>query len=768
MAGITGTNGNRQVGQDLYKDKYQRWMTGFPTEAGPGTGMPNPAGTHYLTKENIRGGYGDTVKDGMYVGHEDPWGGSELGTIVPEPPAPAGHDIAEDDLEYDSMREQPDVTESRQPVQEEAPASQFPQRFSEEEEQQYSQFQEQPTQEQMMPPKKIRTIPDLLDDQDALRRYSDEERRIQHMMLNKISPSYKGGSPEVQEMIRNKVEASLVPEWSEIPAKALSNFFPDTIKMGRDIWNAVKQPGVTAEALQATLLGAFAKLIPGDQEGKRIPFIGSRISERGAEALFNFFKERYGPVGDDWFGGLKRTMAETPSQFLGDLSIALSGGSTALMKAGLVRSGQVLADVAPFVDPIIATGKGVIKTGKSLKAKAVTGTKTALSPKKAKNVSEMRALELADEAGIEMLNNNFKINRKTTDIINNKFILPLRKKINNIISKGDEAGIPVRTKDTLRLVDDLIDDLSSIKTNPFEAELVTLRKIRATAADSGGSLGGRLDEIVQSKTRLTGDTEIGTVGRINKNLQATVNQNNKKLNGVLSNAERNRLVRENEVIAILKKKITNTGTRVGPKGKGITQSQLDKIVESVKKEEGIMKFSEAQRLKQKLNKVFLPNATATVDAMAKVAKDKVRSATKQLMEYHFPELKKLNDKQGVMIELQEAIAARIREIENTKPGASGLAIGMGTGGVVSLVYGAEPLTALGGGLGGAFMVYAADKILRSPNVRLALARATNFAADTAQVVGEGTAKFSRPARVAGGGAELSKQEQAEIDSQLGQ
>jgi len=662
----------------------------------------------------------------------------------------------------------------KQPVAvEEAPLPEFPQRFPEQDivntgsGETNPQFKEEPLPENIVSEKvEIKTINDLLDDQDALRRWVEEEdSSVKDIVLGRLNPDFDTADIGTKQMIRNKLEMSLIPEWKEIPLKALKNLVPNTIKVGTDIFKTFMDLGGTAEGLQNAILGAFARLVPGDQEGLKIPFLGT-VSEDGAKAIGNFFIERYGGIDN-----LKLTMANTPAEFLTDLSSVISGGASVLGKVGLVRVGNELVEAstagkvvqgvgkgAQYIDPINLGGKVIGKGAEVLKDVARSRVQTLLPNTKVNKGNQVSALTESDKLADELLLTPHKFNRRSISNIKNRVIKPLVGKIRETIARGDREGRFIKTKETVRLLDKTIDDLGSIRTNPFADEVNTLKKIREEILSGKGTLGGRLDKLIVKKTRFR-KSELGDKGKIRDRLQSSIRDNNKKLQGVLSPKERRLLKRENEVLGIIKEKVKNTKSR-----QGISQSQLDDIVEKVKTEESIITLSEAQKLKEKLNTVFTKGATEAIDAIKKVAKDKVRTATKDLIEFHFPELRGLNQELNVALELRQAIAQAVRESVESSPGISSLAIGFAVGGGTGYVSGGTA----GGlilGLGGAATVYAADKILTNANVRLRIARAMDLVAAGAGTVAEG-ASIGRPTFQAGRIADFGEEPLSENDEQL--
>jgi len=556
MAGITGTNGNRQVGQDLYKDKYQRWMTGFPTEAGPGTGMPNPAGTHYLTKENIRGGYGDTVKDGMYVGHEDPWGGSELGTIVPEPPAPAGHDIAEDDLEYDSMREQPDVTESRQPVQKKAS-------------------------------KTITTIDELKNDPDALRRFNKSSREGRIIALEKISKKFRNATEEAKSLVLKKLLSIPAPisegtggldapkEWKDVGLEAWSNLDTSAIEMGKNLWQAITNPIETAKGVGSLVSGAVKFAVPGGETGNE-----------AFDHMVGFYKDRYGSIE-----GFKNAIAKDPVGVLSDLSVAIGGPASVAVKAtqagGLLNKILSTASKVQFADPAYSVGTGISKgVGKGVKS--LTPDFSKRSTRNFTNKKVQNALNItndlvdSDLMAKEILERGYLLTRNQSD----KLAVSMRrigKEIDREVDRATKAGEKIQTDKIVAGFDEVANNLAKsgiagVNEPAFIKKLNELRE--AWRGIKGETMTPR--EVQNLKTAL---------GKKYKDLAGEFGQLTDKLDDGLRNAAMHAM---NEIFPppskppkyTIKSKLTPTGK----KGlKDIKGSVGREGIEAVNKEFGIQK-----------------------------------------------------------------------------------------------------------------------------------------------------------------------------------
>ena len=111
------------------------------------------------------------------------------------------------------------------------------------------------------------------------------------------------------------------------------NFARSGIDMVKDLSQAVLHPVDTATSLLQLAKGAVQLAIPGEQG-----------SEEQARQVGRFFKKRYGT-----FEKAKRTLAADPVGFMGDFSMFLTGGGTAIAKVGglsgkMATLGKTLGD----------------------------------------------------------------------------------------------------------------------------------------------------------------------------------------------------------------------------------------------------------------------------------------------------------------------------------------------------------------------------------------------------------------------------------------
>jgi hypothetical protein len=131
--------------------------------------------------------------------------------------------------------------------------------------------------------------------------------------------------------------------WSDVPSKALANAPASALKFGSDIAQPFIHPIDTIENIGNVGHGLAQKLGVAPE--------GGHEDEVYADAVGKFFANRYGSME-----ALKKTLAEDPVGFAGDLSMLLTGGETALGRVpGLVgRLGEVAGTVGRAVDPITA------------------------------------------------------------------------------------------------------------------------------------------------------------------------------------------------------------------------------------------------------------------------------------------------------------------------------------------------------------------------------------------------------------------------------
>ncbi|MBI2640728.1 MAG: hypothetical protein HYW91_02495 [Candidatus Sungbacteria bacterium] len=167
-----------------------------------------------------------------------------------------------------------------------------------------------------------------------------------------------------QESPTNVLKASIIdavgPQEKNIGG-FLKNIPKSAGRFVGDLFSAVAHPIQTVKGLGTVGVGAVEKLIPGEQK-----------HEKAADAVGQFFKERYGGVE-----AIKKTLYEDPVGALADISTLFTGGGALATKAGqlskvskLAKAGRIASRAGEIVEP---TGIGV----KALKAVASPPTRLA-------------------------------------------------------------------------------------------------------------------------------------------------------------------------------------------------------------------------------------------------------------------------------------------------------------------------------------------------------------------------------------------------------
>lgn len=138
--------------------------------------------------------------------------------------------------------------------------------------------------------------------------------------------------------------------WSEVGSQALRNTPSSAVQFGSDILQPFIHPIDTASNLKNLGLGILDKV-----------GIGSGEHAQYADAVGKFYADRYGGVEN-----VKRALANDPVGVLGDLSMLLTGGESALARApGIVgKAGEIAGAAGRAVDPLRAAagaGKAIAK-----------------------------------------------------------------------------------------------------------------------------------------------------------------------------------------------------------------------------------------------------------------------------------------------------------------------------------------------------------------------------------------------------------------------
>ena len=138
---------------------------------------------------------------------------------------------------------------------------------------------------------------------------------------------------------------------AEMLSSASSNFGSSARQFAADTAQPFLHPIETADSLLSLGKGIVQLAIPGEQE-----------DEKTAKAVGAFFVDRYGSVE-----AAKRTFAEDPVGFFGDVSLVLAGGGGAIAAKTAGRANRIaqgVQKVGEAVDPINAVTKAASATGR--------------------------------------------------------------------------------------------------------------------------------------------------------------------------------------------------------------------------------------------------------------------------------------------------------------------------------------------------------------------------------------------------------------------
>ncbi len=176
--------------------------------------------------------------------------------------------------------------------------------------------------------------------------------------------------------------------------------------------------------------------------------------------------------------------------------------------------------------------------------------------------------------------------------------------------------------------------------------------------------------------------------------------------------------------------------------------RLKKLRDDFKAQHGaILTPSQVQEIKVGLNKGFVPDLESRIGQVTKKFDDKIRRQAKLQLEEIHPELKGLNKDLGVSIELREAIEEALIKAEKRQVPVSGLVAGGLAGSIVGAGTGSVG-AALGSGVAFAGASILIDRVLKSPNVQIAVARALHKVNIGLAKTGD-LSKITRPAFQAG-------------------
>jgi hypothetical protein len=204
--------------------------------------------------------------------------------------------------------------------------------------------------------------------------------------------------------------------WAEVPEQAIKSFPESLGRQVAGIAEVVRHPIQTTENLMTVARGGMQKLLPDAVTEFAIKHGISPEARPQAEALGQFYKERYGSEE-----GFKKAIATDPAGVLADMSTVLTGTGALTGSAKLGRLGQAIEPVTataglaakaiPQVGKVAAHlvgGLGTRTGGKSIEDAALAGI--AGGKKEAEFAGHLRGeLPMTDvldqaKAGLQELN----------------------------------------------------------------------------------------------------------------------------------------------------------------------------------------------------------------------------------------------------------------------------------------------------------------------------------------------------------------------------
>lgn len=177
----------------------------------------------------------------------------------------------------------------------------------------------------------------------------------------------------------------------EVPGAALRNLPKSTVEFAGNLVSPIIHPVNTFMGLGDVLGGVMEPITPDILYGKE----ALQKAKAARSGFADFLAERYGGTEQ-----LKRTMAEDPVGFLGDLSTVLSGGAAGAGKLGATGTSSVLAKGATYTNPLTPVAAG----GKYAYGKLVPEaekTAAAITRKAAgEDLDTIRAILNQDKSGL--------------------------------------------------------------------------------------------------------------------------------------------------------------------------------------------------------------------------------------------------------------------------------------------------------------------------------------------------------------------------------
>jgi hypothetical protein len=177
----------------------------------------------------------------------------------------------------------------------------------------------------------------------------------------------------------------------EVPGAMLRNAPKSAVEFGKNVVAPFISPVQTFTGLGDVLGGVMEPITPDFLYGEE----ALKNAKAARSGVADFFANRYGG-----YENLKRTVAEDPVGFLGDLSTVLSGGSFGAGKLGATSTAGALTKAATYTNPLTP----IAATGKYAYGKLVPESEKAAAAMVRKasgeDLEKIRALINKDESGL--------------------------------------------------------------------------------------------------------------------------------------------------------------------------------------------------------------------------------------------------------------------------------------------------------------------------------------------------------------------------------
>jgi len=178
---------------------------------------------------------------------------------------------------------------------------------------------------------------------------------------------------------------------SDVPGAARRNVLKSAVEFGKNVVEPFISPVQTFKGLGDVLGGVMEPVTPDVMYGDE----ALKNAKAARAGVADFFANRYGG-----YENLKRTVAEDPIGFLGDLSTVLTGGAVGAGKLGATSTAGALTKAATYTNPLTP----IAATSKYAYGKLVPESEKAAAAMVRKasgeDLEKIRALINKDESGL--------------------------------------------------------------------------------------------------------------------------------------------------------------------------------------------------------------------------------------------------------------------------------------------------------------------------------------------------------------------------------